>query len=134
MILKIISLMLGVILITSMYAGTIHAQSENPLTEGIKKYQSHSFKDALVYFDQTLQKEPNNKTALDYKGLSLMKLERYHEAEAHYENLIKNYPKDTDVLNNLGIALDALDRHADAIKRFNQVLQINPHDVTALPI
>lgn len=114
------------------HAQTGNNQSLDPLTEGIKKYKAHLFKEAVVIFDKVLQKEPNNKLALSYKGLSLMKHAKYVEALRHYENLLKKSHKDTDVLNNLGVTLGNLDRHTDAIKTFYKVLEIKPNDVTAL--
>ncbi len=115
----------------------IHAQTANnsnpdSMTEGIKKYKTHLFKESLVYFDRVLQQDQNNKLALQYKGLALMKQQKYADAITHYGNLLKKYPKDTDTLNNLGIAQGNLDRHVDAIKTFYKVLDIKPNDVTAL--
>lgn len=117
---------------TAAHAQTGNNQSLDLLTEGMKKYKAHLFKEAIVIFDKVLKKEPNNKLALTYKGLSLMKHEKYAEAVTHYKNLLKKSPKDVSVLNNLGVALGNLDRHTDAIKIFYKVLEIKPNDVTAL--
>ena len=114
------------------HAKTGNIQSLDTLTEGVKKYRAHLFQEAVVILDKVLQKEPNNKLALIYKGLSLMKHEKYAYAVTHYENVLKKFPKDTDFLNNLGITLSNLDRHTDAIKTFYKVLEIKPNDVTAL--
>ena len=125
-------------LLASVFISPIaHAQTTNnsnpgPMTDGIKKYKAHLFKESLVFFDRVLQQDQNNNLALQYKGLALIKQQKYADAVTHYGNLLKKYPKDTDTLNNLGITLGDLDRHADAIKTFYQVLDIKPNDIAAL--
>jgi len=126
------TLLASVIISPTAYAQTTNNSNPGPMTEGIKKYKAHLFKESLVFFDRALQQDQNNNLALQYKGLVLIKQQKYADAVTHYGNLLKKYPKDIGALNNLGITLGNLDRHVDAIKTFYQVLDIKPNDVTAL--
>ncbi|MGI0082913.1 MAG: M57 family metalloprotease [Nitrosopumilaceae archaeon] len=105
---------------------------DSVLKEGIKKYQGHRFEEALSYFDKVLELRSDHALALNYRGLTLMNLQKYQDAANHYEKILKDDPANLDALKNLGVVLSNLDRHTNSIKQFHKVLEIDSQDVTAL--
>ena len=56
------------------------------------------FDDALADFEQSLIINPNNFTAIYYKGRCLFELERYDEVKALYIEASSRFPERQDVL------------------------------------
>jgi tetratricopeptide (TPR) repeat protein len=92
----------------------------------------HKFEEALSYYDQVLKIDPNNKAALDNKGVALGNLQQFDKALAYFDQVLKIDPSNIDALNNKGAALIKLGKFDDAITYFDKVLKIDPTNLVAL--
>lgn len=82
--------------------------------------------DALVYFERSLQLEPNFPPALYNRGNSLRKLNRPAEAVQSYDQVLQAVPNNPEVLNNRGNALRALNKLDEAHASFAAAIRHAP--------
>ena len=93
------------------------AESDLLLNEGIKLYELGKFQEAISYFDQVLEINPNNATAIAKKGDSLFELGNPREAVIYFEKLLIVAPYHADTSGRLYI---------------DKLIEIEPNNVEAL--
>ncbi len=103
----------GMDLATLLKAGEASAENEDP--EG-----------AATYFGQAMEKEPDNKRALEGLGDALLQMGRPDRAEEVYRHLLELSPDHEDAWNSLGLCLGTSKRAQEAEKAFLKQLEINP--------
>ncbi|MDM8522400.1 tetratricopeptide repeat protein [Desulfococcaceae bacterium HSG8] len=99
---------------------------------GIELAKSGQYEEAIEKFQQVLEINPHDTTALNNYGLALDNLGQHNLAIEKFQQVLKINPDDTMALNSYGSALDELARHEEAIEKFERVLKINPNDTAAL--
>ncbi|HLH03220.1 MAG TPA: tetratricopeptide repeat protein [Bryobacteraceae bacterium] len=82
-------------------------------------------------FEQVLQQEPNNVSAIGNLGILYARTDRLGKAIALYRRALRLSPNDEPILLNLGIAYLKQDRHAQALPYFARVAQMDPANLQA---
>ena len=110
--------------------------SENELEEilDLAYYNEENFNydEAMKYFDQVLELDPNNIQALNGKGVVFLKLNNHEQSNFYFDRALEIDPNYTQALNNKGILLGILGNSDEAEKNFDRVLEIDPENVKAL--
>jgi len=81
---------------------------------------------AATYFTQAMQKEPDNKNALEGLGDALLRMGRPDRAEEVYRHLLELSPEHEEAWNSLGLCLGMGKGAQEAEKAFLKQLEINP--------
>jgi len=70
------------------------SESENDLLlkKGIEHFSQEEYEQAISYFDEILEIEPNHVEALYNKGNTLSKIEKYDESISYFEQVLKLDP------------------------------------------
>ena len=63
---------------------------------GKKNLDNENYEDALSFFDQALELEPNNPDIWNMKGVALRSLGRYDEASECYNRSLELDPRDKE--------------------------------------
>ena len=92
--------------------------------------RNEDYRSALVIWQDTLTKRPDNARAWCSVGTALVRLGRPEEALSHYREALRLDPNDAHVHNGLGAAMAALGRHEEAVRHHKAALAIDPDDVT----
>jgi tetratricopeptide (TPR) repeat protein len=101
--------------------------SKNALfSGGLSSYKIGQYSDAVDFFNQVLQIEPNNVTAQFLKGSSLYEAGNYIYAHESFKQVLQIDLNNTNVLYYNGLSLYNLERYNEAIAAFNRVLAIEP--------
>ena len=87
---------------------------------------------ALEAFDKTLNVDPNNEMALDWKIAALRTLGNFEEAQRVLQDGLAKIPKSAALRNERSLILMDQNRPAEAIKAFDEVLDIDPKNEVAL--
>ena len=87
---------------------------------------------ALQYYKNILQIEPDNIGVIIDYGVTLQNLEFYHQALNVYDRALSLQPKNISALINKGSVLHALEKYADAITCYNIVLRTDKNNPIAL--
>jgi len=85
-------------------------------------------KDALPYFEQAFEKDPEYAEAYIEAAFCYRKLERYDDEIYALRNAIRIRPSDPGLHYRLGSVCYLLDRYDDAIMSYRQAIQIDPDD------
>jgi len=88
--------LLGSIIIFSLPIIFVFADSESEndlLNKGMDSFRLGEYEEAISYFDQVLEIEPNNLDALYNKGNNLSQLEKFEEAIPYYVKVLNLDPK-----------------------------------------
>jgi len=93
------------------------------LTEGQALLDNGDAENALVYFDQAIDLEPNNVEALVKKGTTLEALRKMHEALATYDQAIAKDSSMTVAYLYKGGVLNRLQRFTEAMECYEQALK-----------
>ena len=96
-------------------------------------------KEALVWFDQALEVDPNDVYVLNNKGWALLQLERLEESLVWFDKALEVDPDYTfslenkvDALNELGGQQLDLEKPEEALVWFDKALEVDPNDVYVL--
>lgn len=84
--------------------------------------------EALPYFEQAFEKDPQYADAYIEAAFCYMWLGRYDKAIDPLRNAIRVRPSDPRLYVDLGLACDWIGRHDDAIKPYKRAIQIDPDD------
>jgi Flp pilus assembly protein TadD len=68
--------------------------SSELIQSGKKNLDNENYENALSFFDQALELEPNNPDILNLKGVALRSLGRYDEASECYNKSLELDPRD----------------------------------------
>ena len=106
--------------------GETESEIDILLNKGIQHQKLGEYEQAISYFDQILETNPNNVSALKDKAYSLLMLEKYEESIPYNERILKIEPHNQLALIRLK---DALLRTTDYFYgTFQGVLEISVHD------
>ena len=89
-------------------------------------------KEALSYFEQVLQIEPNHLKTILKKGHVLGKLGKYDQAILSYNKVLALDENNILALVNKGLALHYLARYDDALSCYDKILKIKPENALTL--
>jgi len=97
---------------------------------GYYKKESGNIPEALKYFGQALELDPNDYGTLLWRGvLYSEKLRQWENARKDFLKILERYPRDYFVLAHLGQTwLNSREDCITAIKYYNQAIQLNPND------
>lgn len=105
------------------------------LEQGIELYRNDQDQEALVAYQQAIQRNPEYAEAHYRLGLSHAVLEQKTEAEAAYKKAIELYkkfiqenPKDADAFFNMGESYRHLRQYEDAVRAYKQAVRLQPED------
>ena len=94
---------------------------------GLELLSLGKYDEAIEYFDKSLETDPDNDDALNFKGVSLESLGKYDEAIEYFDKAIEIHPDNEKALNNKGLALGELGKHKEAIECFDKAIEIEPN-------
>ena len=93
---------------------------------GLRYLWIEEYEKALVYFVESVTKNPQYAEAYFQIGYCKGKLGRYSEATEAYQQAIRIKPDDIDTLNNLCVAYGMTERYHEAIEFCKRAIQFNP--------
>ncbi|RHZ88735.1 hypothetical protein Glove_21g102 [Diversispora epigaea] len=88
--------------------------------------------EALLDFNNLLEKKPNNYIALELRGETYQKLEMYNHALTDFNKLLRIRPNNTLALILRGKTYQKLKKHNKALLDFNNLLELDPNNTLAL--
>ena len=94
-------------------------------------YRLCQFDNSLIFFNESLIKNPNNVEILVNKGAALGKLGYFSEAIVYYDHALRIDPNFLPAKNNKANALANLGHFDDAILLYGEVLEQNPNYLAA---
>jgi len=94
--------------------------------KGVDSFNLAEYEQAISYFDQVLEIDPNNIEALISKGLSLSQLNKESRAIKIFDKALEIDPNNIEALIGKGISLNQKNRGLDAMNYFAKVLKIDP--------
>ncbi|MCA9048517.1 MAG: tetratricopeptide repeat protein [Planctomycetaceae bacterium] len=108
---------------------TMSDRAELYFQRGVCLQALNLYEKALENYAECLQRDPENKPAMNNCGVVLAKLDRFDEAAAHFGQLVQRDPNDALALRNRGLCLHDLRRFDEALADYNAALKIAPDDV-----
>jgi len=72
--------------------GDTDLENDLLLKKGIEHFGQEEYEQAISFFDQILESEPNHVEALYNKGNTLSKIEKYNESISYFEQVLKLDP------------------------------------------
>ncbi len=99
--------------------------------KGNAHYDTKSYTEALVAYDQAIKLDPQYSDAYYDKGWALKDLQRYMEALDAFDQVLKLDPQYAEAQRSRGDTLWDLKRFDDALAAYNQALKLDPQNATA---
>jgi tetratricopeptide (TPR) repeat protein len=84
------------------------------------------FNESLVYFNKTIEIDPNNSFAWTNKGYILNNLGKYDDSIQAYDKAIEIDPNDSPIWTGKGLVLSNCGKYHDAIIAYDKAIEINP--------
>ena len=106
--------------------GETESEIDILLNKGSQHLKLEEYEQAISYYDQILETNPNHVTALYFKGFSLSMLEKYDESIPYYQQVLNIEPKNQIALIRLEDALLRITSYR--IGFIQGVLEISVHD------
>ncbi len=96
--------------------------------KGADLFRNQSYEEAIDAMDKVIEADPQNETAWDVKGSSLVLLasNKYDEALRCFDKALEIYPQDIWAWNGKGDVFNHMQRYEDAIKAYDRALEIDP--------
>jgi tetratricopeptide (TPR) repeat protein len=94
-------------------------------------YRLCKFEQSLIFFDDSLIKDPNNVEILTNKGSSLGKLGRISESIIYYDKALQINPNFIPAINNKANALAKMGKYDQSISLYTDAIEKNPDFQTA---
>jgi len=107
--------------------GALGNYTNTILNEAKTHFMSGRFSDAIKCYDEVLELNPNDTTALLNKGNALSELGKHEEALQYNEEVLKIDPKYSSALFNKANDLVALRRFKESISSYDEALKIAPN-------
>ena len=89
------------------------------------------YKEALVFYQIALEKDPDNTRALNGAGYCHTQLKAFGKALDSYSKSLKIEPQNVNSYNGIGEINIDLQKYSDAIPYFEESLKIDPENVNA---
>jgi len=132
------TLFLALIVSISLPGALVFADSEETeefddllLKKGLIYMMSDNFEEAISYFDNVLEVDPDHVGALNSKGSALDKLRKYEESILYFDRVLEIDPNNEFALNSMGTSFGKLGKIEEAIPYFEKALEINPDNKDA---
>jgi predicted O-linked N-acetylglucosamine transferase (SPINDLY family) len=93
---------------------------------GDQAIRANNLDQAVLYYQQSLDINPNQANAYNNQGIALYYLKRLDEALASYDRALALNPDHAEAYNNQGLALRDLKRPEQAISSFNRAIALKP--------
>jgi len=94
--------------------------------KGLEAMAAGNYDEAISYFDQILEIDPNYVEVLNNKGASLGHLGEIEEGIAYFDKTLEIDPNNEIAWNNKGTLLGQLGNMGEAISHYKKALEINP--------
>jgi tetratricopeptide (TPR) repeat protein len=102
------------------------------IQKGIEARNSHDPQDAIQYFDQALERDPNNLRALNGKGSALFEIGNTTEAIQYFDKVLSIDPNNLNALDNKA-AISIITRDFDqAAEYLNKAEKIDSNNTNTL--
>lgn len=102
------------------------------LQKGLELNNASKYDEAIPYFDQVLEIEPNNTKALILKGAMLGQLNQSQKAISYFDKVLEIDPKNVAALSNKAAALVKLGKIKESIRYSEAALAIDPNHNQAM--
>jgi serine/threonine protein kinase len=93
--------------------------------EGISQYEQGNYQEAVSSFTQTLEINPQNSLAYNYRGDAFYRLGDYQKAQADSSRAIALNPQDANAYYDRGFARFGLGKYPQAIADYTQAIKLN---------
>jgi tetratricopeptide (TPR) repeat protein len=117
---------------SSLVYADVQVDINSLLQKGLELNNASKYNEAIPYFDQVLEIEPNNTKALILKGAMLGQLNQSQKAISYFDKVLEIDPKNVAALSNKGSALLQNHQYNESVFYFDKVLEIDPKNVAAL--
>ncbi len=94
-------------------------------------YRLCKFDQSLIFFDDSLIKDPNNVEIITNKGSAFGKLGYFSESVFYYDQALAIDPYFIPAINNKANALANMGKYTESISLYNEAIQKNPDYSTA---
>jgi tetratricopeptide (TPR) repeat protein len=101
------------------------------LLKGNEQLGNRDYNNALKYFDEALEINPNSIYAWGNKGLVLARLGMHDKDIMYFDKALEIDPNNANDWFNKGFSLAELGKHNEAIDCYDKVLEIDPNSVYA---
>lgn len=101
-------------------------EAEKLYYQGRERYHRGEFNQAINYFNQVLQTNPDHPEVYELRGEAYFQLKNYGQAIRDYQAAIKRDPNNADLYNSAGVAAAQLEQCGVAIAYFEQALVVDP--------
>ena len=98
---------------------------------GVTYHQRGKYKEAMEYYDQVIEINPQDADAYHNLGHIKAKLGNHKDAIKDFDKAIEINPYDADTYNNRGHAKAELGNHTEAIQDYDKAIEINPQFAAA---
>jgi|GEM_PF-1226048 len=95
--------------------------------KGVEAQNLKLYQDALSWYEQSLEKDPNNAQAHNNMGIILSMMGAHEAAIQHFKEAKNINPELPQVYNNLGNAQESLGQLSDAIKTYEMAIGVQPN-------
>lgn len=95
---------------------------------GFDEFKKEEYEDALMFFNISLEKDPNQSEALYYKALSLGNLGEFEKAIGEVEKAIEIDSTEDRYWCDKGNFLARTENYDEAIECFDEAIRLNPAD------
>jgi len=96
------------------------------IEQGNDLYDKSLFREAIVFFDKAIERNPRSELGWFEKGRSLDALNQYNDAIACYNKTVEIDPFHYYALYNIGTCLMILGKYSDSLEYFERSIQLNP--------
>ena len=93
--------------------------------KGLRSDRRGEYKDALEFYNKTLEIEPNSPSTYNNRGIVKVKLGDHKAAVTDFNKAIEINPRYAKAYYNRGLAKMQLGDHEDAVTDFNKAIEIN---------
>lgn len=98
------------------------------LANGDSALNENRLKDALNFYNQAIQKNPNETLTYRKLGKTYQQMKDYDLSETNYKKYLEENPEDVDALVNLGEVQRLKGLYKQAISSFESALKIEPNN------
>jgi len=94
--------------------------------KGMDRVKREQFEEALEFFDQVLEMNPENADAWNNKGVALYWTGRPEEAQECYDRALAADPGNLEALRNRAFVLRAMGRFEEALETYEKIIYDEP--------
>ena len=93
---------------------------------GLKLYYSQNYEDAIKFYKEAIELNPNCYEAYSNRGVVYAQLKQYERAIQDFDKSILINPNYSEAYSNLGVAHSELKQYELSIQYFNKAIELNP--------